>query len=95
MGLSKEVVIDNITVIENGAIQVRKVTRIIEDGEIISSTYHRHVLFPADNLINEDPKVVAIAQATWTPEVITAYKDSLPVDPAIDTVIDTAEEQAS
>ena len=34
MALTKESVIDNITVIENGNIQVRTVTRIVEDGEV-------------------------------------------------------------
>lgn len=65
MALSKESVIDNITVIENGNIQVRTVTRIVEDGEVISSTYHRHVLEQGADLTNEDPKVVAIANAAW------------------------------
>lgn len=65
MALTKEQVIDNITVIENGNIQVRTVTRIVEDGEVISSTYHRHVLEQGADLTNEDPKVVAIANAAW------------------------------
>jgi hypothetical protein len=69
MALIKEVVIDKIEVLESNAIQVRKVTRILEDGEVLSSSYHRHVLQPGDSLTNEDPKVVAIANATWnTPE---------------------------
>jgi len=41
MSLSKEVVIDKIEVVENGIIQVRQVTRIMEDGQQLSSSYHR------------------------------------------------------
>jgi hypothetical protein len=65
MALIKEVVIDKIEVLESNAIQVRKVTRVLEDGEMLSQSYHRHVLQPGDDLTNEDPKVVAIATAAW------------------------------
>ena len=74
MALSKETVVDKIEVLENGTIQVRAAIRVLEDGEVLSSAYHRHVLQPGDDLTDEDPKVVAIANATWTPEVIAAYK---------------------
>ena len=62
MALTKETVVDKIEVLESNAIQVRKVTRILEDGEVLSSSYHRHVLSPGDDLTNEDPKVVAIGE---------------------------------
>jgi hypothetical protein len=74
MALEKVEVTDKIEVLENGTIQVRCATRVLEDGAILSSSFHRHVLAPNDDLTNEDPKVVAIAQATWTPEVIAAYE---------------------
>jgi hypothetical protein len=66
MALVKEVVIDKIEVLESGSIQVRQATRVIEDGEVLSTSYQRHVLQPGDDLTNEDPKVAAIAAATWT-----------------------------
>ena len=65
MALTKKVVVDKIEVLESNHIQVRTCTRILEKGEIISSAYHRHVLEPGDDLTNEDPKVQAIAAATW------------------------------
>jgi hypothetical protein len=65
MSLAKEVVIDKIEVLESNAIQVRSAIRVLEDGEVLSSSYHRHVLMPGDDLTNEDPKVVAIAEAAW------------------------------
>jgi hypothetical protein len=77
MTLSKELVTDKIEVLENGTIQVRCATRVLEDGVILSSSFHRHVLSPNDDLTDQDPKVVAIAQATWTPEVIEAYEAML------------------
>lgn len=66
MALIKEVVIDKIEVLEAGTIQVRQATRVLEDGEVLSTSYHRHVLSPGDNLTNEDPKVAAIATAAWS-----------------------------
>jgi hypothetical protein len=74
MALTKETVVDKVEVLENGNIQVRTATRIVEDGEIISSSYHRNVLNPADDLTGQNPKVVAIANAIWTPEVVAAYQ---------------------
>ena len=65
MALSKETVVDKIEVLENGTIQVRAAIRVLEDGEVLSSAYHRHVLQPGDDLTDEDPKVVAIANAAW------------------------------
>ena len=65
MSLVKEVVIDKIEVLESGSIQVRQATRVLEDGEVLSTSYHRHVLERDADLTNEDPKVVAIANAAW------------------------------
>jgi predicted component of type VI protein secretion system len=66
MSLVKEVVIDKIEVLESGSIQVRQATRVLEDGEVMSTSYHRHVLERDADLTNEDPKVVAIATAAWS-----------------------------
>lgn len=65
MALTKETIVDRIEVLETNAIQVRTATRILEDGELLSQSYHRHVLQPGDDLTNEDAKVVAIATAAW------------------------------
>ena len=74
MALNKTTVTDKIETLENGTIQVRTATRIDEDGTQLSQSFHRHVLAPADDLTNENAKVVAIANAIWTPEVISAYE---------------------
>ena len=38
MALTKEIVVDKIEVVENGCVQVRTATRIVEDGNVISSS---------------------------------------------------------
>ena len=65
MSLVKEVVIDKIEVLESGSIQVLQATRVLEDDVLLSTSYHRHVLERDADLTNEDPKVAAIATATW------------------------------
>ncbi len=74
MALTKETVVDKIEVLEKGQVQVRTATRVLEDGAVLSSSFHRHVLAPGDDLSEQDAKVAAIATATWTPEVVTAYE---------------------
>jgi len=75
MALTKEIITDKIEVLEMGQVQVRTATRVLEDGAVLSSSFHRHVLAPGDDLSGQDAKVSAIATATWTPEVVTAYEE--------------------
>jgi hypothetical protein len=72
--LEKIQIIDRIEVIENGCVQVRTKTAIMEDGKQISGTFHRHVVAPGDDYSGEDARVQAICAATHTPEVVAAYK---------------------
>ena len=76
MALTKEIVVDKIEVLEMGQVQVRTATRVLEDGTQLSSSFHRHVLAPGDDLSEQDARVSAIATATWTAEVIAAYQEA-------------------
>jgi len=74
MALSKETVVDQITVTENGTVLYRQATRIMEDGKQLSQTYHRTSLTPGQDLTGQPANVAAICNLTWTPEVIAAYQ---------------------
>jgi hypothetical protein len=74
MALSEVKVIDKIEVVENGTLQVREVTNILKDGELYARTFHRWSFAPESDVSAMPANVQAIAQATWTPEVIAAYK---------------------
>ena len=74
MALSKETVVDQITVTENGIVLYREATRIMEDGQQLSQTYHRTSLTPAQDLTGQPANVVAICNVAWTPEVVAAYE---------------------
>jgi len=76
MSITKETVIDQITVQENGVILYREATRIIEDGKELTKTYHRSSLTPGQDLTGQSEKVVAIAQVVWNAGVIDAYQQS-------------------
>ncbi len=75
--LTKVTTVDRIETLENGCIQVRTATRILEDDKIISQSFHRHVVAPGDNYTDEDPKVQAICAAVHTPECVAAYQATL------------------
>lgn len=72
--LEKIEIVDKIEVVENGCVQVRTKTAIMEDGKQISGTFSRHVVAPGDDYSQEDAKVQAICAAVHTAEVIAAYQ---------------------
>ena len=83
MALTKEIVIDKIEVLEMGQVQVRRATRVKEDGVVLSTSFHRHVVHPSiktgdtwadTDISGEDARVQAVANATWTNSVKTAYQ---------------------
>jgi hypothetical protein len=74
MSLEKVISVDLLEVVENGCVQVRTKTAIVEDGKQISSTFHRHVVAPGDDYSAEDARVKAICKATHTAAVVAAYK---------------------
>ena len=74
MTLEKQITVDLIEVIENGSVQVRTKTAILEDGKAISSQLHRHVVAPGDDYSAEDAKVQAICASIHTAEVIAAFQ---------------------
>ena len=74
MALTETTKVDQIELTETNTIQIRTATIIERDGIEISRTFHRHVVAPGNDVSTEDPKVQAIANAIWTPEVIAAYQ---------------------
>ena len=84
MAITKETVVDKIEVLEMGQVQVRTATKIVEDNNELTRSFHRHVVEPSTkngdtwedtDISGEDAKVQAICNAVWTDEVKTAYKN--------------------
>lgn len=68
MSLLKRILIDKIEILETDCIQVRQRTDIIENDNVLSSSFVRWVLNPGADLSEQDPKVVAVANAIWKKE---------------------------
>jgi len=62
MSITKQSVIDQITITENGVCMYRTVTKIVEDGIVLTQAYHRDCVYPGQNL-SEIPEKVAVR--TW------------------------------
>jgi DNA-binding transcriptional LysR family regulator len=77
MSFTETKTIDQITVTENGIVLYREATRILKDGDEIAKTYHRSSLTPGQDLTGQPANVVAICNAAWTAEVISAYQAQL------------------
>jgi hypothetical protein len=76
MALEKIIAVDHIEVVANGSVQVRTKTAVLEDGEEITRSFHRHVVAPGDDYSTEDPRVQAICAATHTADVVAAYAEA-------------------
>jgi hypothetical protein len=74
MALEKRNVTDKVEIVgPYSHIQVREVIQVLEDGNVISQSYHRYVVSPLDDTTDKDPKVQAVAAAVHTQEVKDAY----------------------
>lgn len=72
--VTERYVYDQITVLEDGQIQLR-LARILLDGETeLSRLYHREVLAPGQDVTGYPQNVQDICAAAWTPEIIAAYE---------------------
>jgi hypothetical protein len=73
MALTERSTIDKIEVLENGIIQVRRADIVERDGVEIAKSYHRWTLTPGQDLTGQEQRVIDVASAVWTAEVVAAY----------------------
>lgn len=77
MSLEKTQVVDQIEVVNNMFVQVRTRTTVLENGNPVASSLHRHVIAPGDDYSGEDARVQAICAVTHTAEVVADYKAAI------------------
>lgn len=75
--LEKIQIVDRIEVMENGSVQVRTKTAIMEDGKQLSGNFHRHTVAPGDDYSGENVRVKAVCKATHTASMVAAYKAAI------------------
>tara|TARA_R110001606_G_scaffold279347_1_gene427835 strand:- start:313 stop:558 length:246 start_codon:yes stop_codon:yes gene_type:complete len=81
MSLSKKRVQDQIEIVgEFKHIQIRYSDQIIEDGQVISSSYHRDTASCGDDAKAIEHNVKAIADIYWTDELKKKYTESLQIE---------------
>ena len=78
MALTKQSKIAKIEVVgEFKAVQVAVDISVFEDGVLLSTTRHRHVLHPNEDISTQDPEVQAICNTAWTDEIKSAWQTHL------------------
>jgi len=80
MSLSKKRIQDKIEIVgEFKTIQIRYADQIIEDGQVLSQTYHRESIESDNEVKAIEHNVKALADIYWTDEIKEAYKKSLEI----------------
>jgi hypothetical protein len=64
--LTEEIFIDRIELNpETGLVQIRQVTRIKRDGEVVASSYHRTSIERDANIDDQEPAVQSVIREFW------------------------------
>ena len=58
---------------EQGKVMLRKTTRIIEDGNILSENHHREMRYPNDDITDLPQNIQDTINAFWTQDVKDAW----------------------
>ncbi len=77
MALTKTQIVDKIEVLDTGdwsMVQVRTATVVKEDDTVLSRSFHRHVVSPADDWSGESDKVKAICDAVHNDTTKAAFE---------------------
>jgi len=74
MALEKVITNDRIEIVgDYRLIHIRTKTAVLEDGVELSSSYHRNVIAPGDDVSGETTEIQDIAATVHTQAVIDAY----------------------
>jgi len=67
--LEKQESYSKIEVLESGVVQLRKTTKVLDDGEIISQSHHRSIVKPNDDISYLPQSVQDVCNAYWTDDI--------------------------
>lgn len=65
-----------VEILPNGGVQIKTVTEIYRDGELIATQNHRSSHEPGEDMSTKSDRVKSIASTIWKPEVIKAHQDA-------------------
>ena len=69
-----------VEVLPNLVLQVRRSDIIKEDGVVVGTKFHRHVVVPGDDVTDEPTVVQLIANAIHDSATVTAYQSTAGID---------------
>lgn len=75
MAITKETK-DWLTINPDGVFQHLRKVRVFEDGELLGEKNHRTTYTPLSDKATMPPKLAAIANIVWTPQVIADFEAS-------------------
>lgn len=77
--LEKVILNDKIEILEDGSVQVREVTRVLEDGKILSQkNTNRLVVTPGADINKlDDDRVKSVCNVIHTKDVVDKYKTKI------------------
>ena len=73
--LEKQISIGQITILEDGQIQIQSIMSIMEDSVELSHSIHRRVFIPG-SVIEGDQRLKDIAAVVHTPQVIADFREA-------------------
>ena len=73
--LEKQESYSSIELKEHGRVQLRKTTKIIEDGNILSESHHREMRYPDQDITDLPDNIQAVINAYWTQDVKDAWAE--------------------
>ena len=72
--LTEKTVYDQITILEDGQIQLRRSRVILDDGTELNRVYYREVIVPGQDVSGYPARVQDVAAVVWTPEVVAEFE---------------------
>lgn len=76
MAITKETSIDKIEIAtEHKIVQVRKLIKVVEDGQTLTQSFERYAIVPGQNYENEPEQVREICSLVHTADIIDAYNE--------------------
>jgi len=73
--LEKQETYSKIELKESGHVQLRKTTKVLDDGQVLSQAHHRSVVTPLDDISELPENVQAVCNAYWTDEVKAKFQE--------------------
>ena len=74
--LEKQESYSKIEVLESGHIQLRKTTKVLDDGQVISQSHHRSVVTPLDDITSLPQSVQDVCNAYWTEDIRSNFNSN-------------------